>query len=40
MNPFGRLSQPDDIAWVVAFPASADSGWVNGHIIRANGGAI
>jgi 3-oxoacyl-[acyl-carrier protein] reductase len=36
--PLGRLGQPDDIARVVAFLASADSGWVNGQIIKANGG--
>ncbi|MCP3469407.1 SDR family oxidoreductase [Bradyrhizobium sp. CCGUVB1N3] len=40
MNPFGRLRQPDDIAGLVAFLAGADSGWVNGQIIRANGGVI
>jgi 3-oxoacyl-[acyl-carrier protein] reductase len=36
--PLGRLGQPDDIARVVSFLASADSGWVNGQIIKANGG--
>ncbi len=40
MNPFGRLGQPDDIAGVVAFLAGPDSGWINGQIIRANGGVI
>lgn len=40
MNPFGRLGQPDDIAGIVAFLAGHDSGWVNGQIIRANGGVI
>jgi len=40
MNPFGRLGQPDDIAGVVAFLAGRDSGWINGQIIRANGGVI
>ncbi|WP_026790213.1 SDR family oxidoreductase [Pleomorphomonas oryzae] len=40
MNPFGRLGQPEDIAGVVAFLASPDSGWVNGQVIRANGGVI
>ncbi len=40
MNPFGRLGQPDDIASVVAFLAGPDSGWVNGQVIRANGGVI
>ena len=40
MNPFKRLGQPDDIAGVVSFLAGPDSGWVNGQIIRANGGVI
>lgn len=40
MNPFGRLGTPGDIAGVVAFLAGPDSGWVNGHIIRANGGVV
>lgn len=40
MNPFGRLGQPDDIAGIVAFLAGRDSGWVNGQIIRANGGVV
>lgn len=39
-NPQGRLGQPDDIANVVAFLASPESGWVSGQIIRANGGVI
>jgi 3-oxoacyl-[acyl-carrier protein] reductase len=38
--PLGRLGQPDDIAGLVAFLAGADSQWVNGQVIRANGGAI
>lgn len=38
--PLGRLGQPDDIAGLVAFLAGPDSGWVNGQVIRANGGAI
>lgn len=40
MNPFGRLGQPDDIAGLAAFLAGNDSGWVNGQVIRANGGVI
>lgn len=40
MNPFGRLGTPDDIAAVVAFLAGPESGWVNGQVIRANGGVI
>lgn len=36
--PLGRLGQPDDIAKVVSFLASPESGWVNGQVIKANGG--
>jgi 3-oxoacyl-[acyl-carrier protein] reductase len=39
-NPFGRLGTPEDIAHVVAFLAGPDGGWVNGQILRANGGVI
>jgi len=40
LNPLGRLGQPEDIASVVAFLASAESGWINGQTVRANGGVI
>ncbi|WP_306319982.1 MULTISPECIES: SDR family oxidoreductase [unclassified Streptomyces] len=36
--PLERLGAPDDIAHVVAFLASAEGHWVNGQILRANGG--
>lgn len=38
MPPLERLGQPDDIASVVAFLAGPDAGWVNGQVLRANGG--
>ncbi|WP_342782374.1 glucose 1-dehydrogenase [Roseimicrobium gellanilyticum] len=38
MTPLGRLGQPDDIAPVVAFLASADSGWITGECLYAAGG--
>jgi len=38
MPPLERLGQPDDIARVVAFLAGNDGAWVNGQILRANGG--
>jgi 3-oxoacyl-[acyl-carrier protein] reductase len=38
MPPLQRLGQHEDIASVVAFLVGADSGWVNGQILRANGG--
>lgn len=38
MPPLERLGQPEDIAGVVAFLAGADGAWVNGQVLRANGG--
>ena len=38
--PLERLGQPDDIANVVAFLAGPDGSWVNGQVLRANGGLI
>ncbi|MCQ1835601.1 SDR family oxidoreductase [Neorhizobium galegae] len=38
--PLGRLGQPQDIASVVSFLAGPDGGWVNGQVLRANGGMI
>ena len=40
MAPLGRLGQPDDIAGVVSFLAGPDAGWVNGQVLRANGGSM
>jgi 3-oxoacyl-[acyl-carrier protein] reductase len=38
--PLERLGTPDDIAGVVSFLAGSDGGWINGQIIRANGGIV
>lgn len=38
MPPLERLGQPEDIASVVAFLASPESAWINGQVLRANGG--
>lgn len=38
MNPLERLGQPEDIARVVSFLASPEGGWINGQVVRANGG--
>ena len=40
MNPLERLGTPDDIAAAVAFLAGADGGWINGQVLRANGGMV
>ena len=37
-TPLGRLGQPDDIARVAVFLASADSAWLTGQRIEAAGG--
>jgi 3-oxoacyl-[acyl-carrier protein] reductase len=38
--PLGRLGTPDDISRVVSFLAGPDGAWVNGQVLRANGGII
>ncbi|OAI18285.1 MULTISPECIES: SDR family oxidoreductase [Methylomonas] len=38
LPPLERLATPDDIAAVVAFLAGPDGGWINGQVLRANGG--
>ncbi len=38
MPPLERLGQTQDIASVVAFLTGPDAGWINGQILRANGG--
>ena len=38
MVPLGRIGEVDDIQGVVAFLVSKDAGWVNGQIVRVNGG--
>jgi 3-oxoacyl-[acyl-carrier protein] reductase len=40
LAPLERLGQPADIAGVVAFLAGPDGGWINGQVIRANGGIV
>jgi 3-oxoacyl-[acyl-carrier protein] reductase len=37
-TPLGRVGQPGDIAHVVSFLASGDSGWITGQTIQAAGG--
>lgn len=40
MNPLERLGTPQDIASAVAFLAGPDGSWINGQVLRANGGMI
>lgn len=38
--PLGRLGEASEIASIVAFLAREEAAWVNGQIIRANGGVL
>ena len=38
--PLGRLAEPGDIASVISFLVGPDGGWVNGQVLRTNGGMI
>ena len=37
-NSFGRIGKPEEIAKAVAYFAGEGSSWVNGQILRVNGG--
>ena len=37
-TPLRRLAEPEDIARVIAFLVSPDSGWLSGQVITADGG--
>jgi 3-oxoacyl-[acyl-carrier protein] reductase len=40
LAPLERLGQPEDIANAVAFLAGPDGAWINGQVLRANGGVV
>ncbi|MCU7648519.1 glucose 1-dehydrogenase [Pseudomonas piscis] len=40
LPPLERLGQPQDIAAIVAFLASPAACWINGQVLRANGGLV
>jgi 3-oxoacyl-[acyl-carrier protein] reductase len=40
MSPLERLGAPEDIASVVAFLVGPDGSWINGQVLRANGGMV
>lgn len=40
MNPMERIGTPEDIASVVSFLLGPDGGWINGQVLRANGGMV
>ncbi|SEW24349.1 SDR family oxidoreductase [Luteibacter sp. 329MFSha] len=40
MIPLGRLGEVDDIARVVSMLVGPDGGWINGQVLRVNGGVV
>jgi 3-oxoacyl-[acyl-carrier protein] reductase len=40
LSPLERLGTPQDIANTVSFLAGPDGSWINGQVLRANGGVI
>jgi 3-oxoacyl-[acyl-carrier protein] reductase len=40
MTPLGRLGEADEIAGVIGFLATPAAGWINGQVIRVNGGIV
>jgi 3-oxoacyl-[acyl-carrier protein] reductase len=40
LAPLERLGRPEDIARAVSFLAGPDGGWINGQVLRANGGIV
>ena len=40
MSPLERIGTSEDIASVVSFLTGPDGGWVNGQVLRANGGLV
>lgn len=37
-NPLGRLTQPEDVAGAVSLLSTPDAAWINGAILRVDGG--
>lgn len=40
MNPLERLGTPDDIANAISFLTGPNGGWINGQVLRSNGGMV
>ena len=40
LSPLGRLGTPEEIAAAVAFLVGPDGRWINGQVLRANGGSV
>ena len=40
LAPLERLGEPADVARVISFLVGPDGGWVNGQVLRVNGGIL
>ncbi len=40
LSPRERLGAPEDVAAAASFLVGPDGGWINGQIMRANGGFV
>jgi NAD(P)-dependent dehydrogenase (short-subunit alcohol dehydrogenase family) len=38
--PLGRIGEPEDVGWAIAFLASDAAAWITGHTLVIDGGAI
>lgn len=38
LSPFNRIGEPDEVAGAFSFLAGPQASWVNGQIIKVNGG--
>jgi 3-oxoacyl-[acyl-carrier protein] reductase len=38
MAPLGRIGEVEDVVGIVSFLAGREGGWINGQVIRVNGG--
>ena len=39
-TPLGRLGEPEDVAHIVSMLVGPDGGWINGQVLRVNGGIV
>ena len=40
MNPMGRIGETKDVTPLVGFLCTDEGEWVNGQVIRVNGGSV
>jgi len=40
LSPYNRIGQPREVGDLVAFLTSSEASWINGQIIKVNGGAV